>query len=121
MEARSILLIVMLVTGTVPAPLAAPGAVSFDAESISVQTTDPVAAGRSLFSTACSRCHGADGVGGGTGGVVPPLKNYDGGLEKFMRIVMTGRKNTAMAGFKGILTEDEALAIYKYLTSFARQ
>ena len=34
---------------------------------------------------------------------------------------MNGRKNTAMAGFKGVLTEDEALTIYKYLTSFSRQ
>jgi polar amino acid transport system substrate-binding protein len=84
------------------------------------QSRDPLDVGRSLFSTACSRCHGADGVGGGTGGAVPKLRNYDGGWDKFYRIVWTGRKNTAMAAFKGILTADEVRTIYEYLTS-ARQ
>lgn len=45
------------------------------------------------------------------------MKNYAGGLDRFIRIAMTGRKNTAMVGFKGVITADEALAIYKYLTS----
>lgn len=78
---------------------------------------DPIEAGRSLFSTACSRCHGAEGVGGGTGGSLPKLKNYDGGWDKFYRIVWTGRKNTAMAAFNAILTADEIRSIYEYLTS----
>jgi ABC-type amino acid transport substrate-binding protein len=82
---------------------------------------DPIDAGRSLFSTACSRCHGADGVGGGTGGAVPKLRNYDGGWDKFYRIVWNGRKNTAMAGFKGILTPDEVHHIFDYLTSIKTQ
>jgi polar amino acid transport system substrate-binding protein len=79
------------------------------------QDKDPVDSGRALFSTACSRCHGADGAGGGTGGAVPKLKSYDGGYDKFYRIVWNGRKNTAMAGFKGILTPDEVLHIYQFL------
>ena len=85
------------------------------------QARDPVEMGRTLFSTACSRCHGAEGVGGGTGGAIPPIRNYDGGQDKFMRVLMNGRKNTAMAGFKGILTDAEGLAIYQYLISRARQ
>ena len=101
--------------------IGSPRAARRDAFFVLAQAKDPVDLGRSLFSTACSRCHGADGVGGGTGGAVPPLKNYDGGLEKFMRILMTGRKNTAMGGFKGILTDDEGLAIYKYLTATPKQ
>jgi len=88
---------------------------------VPAQERDPIDAGRSLFSTACSRCHGADGVGGGTGGAVPKLKNYDGGWDKFYRIVWTGRKNTAMAAFKGILTVDEVRHIYEYLTSIKQQ
>jgi mono/diheme cytochrome c family protein len=82
---------------------------------------DPVDAGRSLFSTACSRCHGADGVGGGTGGAVPKLRNYEGGWDKFYRVVWNGRKNTAMAAFKGILTPDEVHHIFDYLTSIKTQ
>ena len=85
------------------------------------QDRDPVENGRSLFSTACSRCHGADGVGGGTGGAVPKLRNYDGGWDKFYRIVWNGRKNTPMAAFKGILTADEVHHIYDYLTSIKTQ
>jgi polar amino acid transport system substrate-binding protein len=81
------------------------------------QEKDPIENGRTLFSTACSRCHGADGVGGGTGGSMPRLKNYDGGWDKFYRIVWVGRKNTPMAGFKGILTPDEVRHIYEYLTA----
>ena len=85
------------------------------------QDRDPIDNGRSLFSTACSRCHGADGVGGGTGGAVPKLKNYDGGWDKFYRIVWNGRKNTAMAAFKGILSADEIHHIYDYLTTTKTQ
>jgi mono/diheme cytochrome c family protein len=88
-----------------------------DLDVILAQQKDPVEAGRSLFSTACSRCHGAEGAGGGTGGSLPKLKNYDGGWDKFYRIVWTGRKNTAMAAFNGILTPDEVRNIYEYLTS----
>lgn len=85
------------------------------------QATDLVETGRSLFSTACSRCHGAEGVGGGLGGTVPVIRNYDGGQEKFVRIVRDGRRNTPMAPFKGILTNEEILSIYQFLTSRARQ
>lgn len=85
------------------------------------QARDPVEAGRSLFSTACSRCHGAEGIGGGTGGAIPSIRKYEGGKEKFVRIVLEGRKGTAMAPFKGILTLDETLTIYQYLTSLPHQ
>ena len=86
-----------------------------------VQDKDPRETGRTLFSTACSRCHGAEGVGGGTGGALPRLRNYDAGYDKFYRLVWEGRKNTAMAAFKGILSPDEVRALYEYLTSLPRQ
>jgi hypothetical protein len=57
---------------------------------------------------------------GGTGGNLPVLRGYDGGQEKFVRVVMNGKKNTAMAAFKGILTEQEVLNIYQYLLSLKR-
>ena len=115
----------LLDSGQVAAVLAkygvAPGAPRAASAFVPAQDRDPVDAGRSLFSTACSRCHGADGVGGGTGGAVPKLKNYDGGWDKFYRVVWNGRKNTPMAGFKGILTPDEVHHIYDYLTSLKMQ
>lgn len=85
------------------------------------QAPDPVEAGRSLFSTACSRCHGAEGAGGGLGGTVPVIRSYDGGQEKFVRVVRDGKRNTPMAPFKGILTNEEIVTIYQYLTSRPRQ
>jgi polar amino acid transport system substrate-binding protein len=81
----------------------------------------PSEAGRSLFSTVCSHCHGAEGVGGGVGGVVPAIRHYEGGQEKFLRVVQNGKKGTPMGGFKGILREEEILSIYQYLTSLPRQ
>ena len=78
-------------------------------------------AGRSLFSTACSHCHRAEGIGGGVGGAVPSIRNYEDGQEKFLRIVQNGKKGTPMGAFKSILTEEEILRIYQYLTSLPRQ
>ena len=78
-------------------------------------------AGRSLFSTACSHCHRAEGIGGGVGGGVPAIRHYEGGQEKFLRIVQNGKKGTPMGAFKGILTQEEILSIYQYLTSLPRQ
>ena len=103
--------------GAVPTPRGRPAGDAI----VLAQAKNAVEMGHSLFSTACSRCHGADGVGGGTGGAVPPIKNYDGGWEKFSRIVMSGRKNTAMAGFKGILTEEEVRALFEYLIARPKQ
>ncbi len=88
---------------------------------IPLQARDPTEAGRSLFSTACSRCHGAEGVGGGQGGAIPPIRNYQGGQDRFVRIVQNGRQGTPMAPFRGILTVDEIHSIYRYLTSLPQQ
>lgn len=78
---------------------------------------DPIERGRSLFATMCSRCHGAEGAGGGLGGLVPVIRQYPGGVEKFVRVVREGRRGTPMAPFRGILTDEEILSIYRYLTS----
>ena len=69
----------------------------------------------------CSRCHGAEGIGGGVGGAVPALRNYEGGQEKFLRVVQNGKKGTPRGAFNGILTEEEILSLYQYLTSLPRQ
>jgi ABC-type amino acid transport substrate-binding protein len=82
---------------------------------------DVTTAGQSLFATMCSRCHGAEGASGGTGSTVPVLRNYAGGQEKFLRIVLDGKRDTPMAPFKSILTQEEIFSIYQYLTSLPRQ
>jgi ABC-type amino acid transport substrate-binding protein len=98
-----------------------PGAGSQPGWLIRVQAKDPVEAGRSLFSTICSRCRGGEGVGGGVGGRVPIIRNYQGGQETFVRIVQNGRAGTPMTPFKGLLTMDETLSIFQYLTSLPQQ
>jgi hypothetical protein len=45
------------------------------------------------------------------GGAVPAIRHYEGGQEKFLRIVQNGKKGTPMGRFKGILTEAEILSI----------
>jgi mono/diheme cytochrome c family protein len=107
---------ILLRYGAIPSPPASRRPSPF----VLAQATDPVEAGRSLFSTACSRCHGAEGAGGGLGGAVPVIRNYDGGQEKFIRVVRDGRRNTPMAPFRGILTNEEIVTIYQYLTSRPR-
>jgi polar amino acid transport system substrate-binding protein len=88
---------------------------------VPVSAPAPSEAGRSLFSTACSHCHRTEGIGGGMGGGVPAIRNYEGGQEKFLHIVQNGKKGTPMGAFKGILTQEEILSIYQYLTSLPRQ
>jgi mono/diheme cytochrome c family protein len=88
---------------------------------VPVSAPAPSEAGRSLFSTACSHCHRAEGIGGGVGGAVPAIRHYEGGQEKFLRIVQNGKKGTPMGAFKDILTQEEILSIYQYLTSLPRQ
>lgn len=108
---------ILLRYGAVPAPQSRRRPSAF----VLAQAAEPVEAGRSLFSTACSRCHGAEGAGGGLGGSVPVIRNYDGGQEKFVRVVRDGKRNTPMAPFRGILTNEEIVTIYQYLTSRSRQ
>jgi hypothetical protein len=55
------------------------------------------------------------------GGAVPSIWHYEGGQEKFLRVVQNGKKGPPMGAFKGILTEEEILSIYQYLTSLPRQ
>jgi mono/diheme cytochrome c family protein len=108
---------ILLRYGAIPSPQSGRPSSPF----VLAQAPDPIESGPSLFSTACSRCHGAEGVGGGLGGTVPVIRNYDGGEEKFVRVVRDGKRNTPMAPFNGILTNEEIVTIYQYLTSRPRQ
>ena len=95
-----------------PSTPAASGAIN------SVQAKDVVEEGQSVYSRVCSRCHGAGGTGGG---VFPTLRNYARGQERFLQIVQNGKPGTPMAPFKNILTVEEILSVYQYLTSLPPQ
>jgi polar amino acid transport system substrate-binding protein len=100
--------------GIVAAPPAPPTAAAVT----TAQAKDPIEEGRSVYSTVCSRCHGAGGTGGG---MFPTLRHYERGQERFLQIVQNGRPGTAMAPFKSILTMEEMLSVYQYLTSLPPQ
>src|SRR5919201_3547141 len=97
--------------------IAKPRSLPASGAATAAQAQDPNAAGHSIYATTCSRCHGAEGSGGGLGGTVPTIRNYEGGQEKFLRTVENGKSGTPMAPFKGILTREEILEVYQYLTS----
>ena len=107
--------------GAIAKPRARPASETVTAAPTSTPAKDPLAAGHSIYATTCSRCHGAEGSGGGLGGTVPTIRNYEGGQEKFLRTVENGKSGTPMAPFKGILTREEILEVYQYLTSLPPQ
>jgi hypothetical protein len=49
------------------------------------------------------------------------MRHYEGGQERFLRVVQNGKKGTPRGAFNGILTEEEILSLYQYLTSLPRQ
>jgi mono/diheme cytochrome c family protein len=107
--------------GAIAKPRTRPASETVTAAPASAPAKDPIAAGHSIYATTCSRCHVAEGSGGGPGGTVPTIRNYEGGQEKFLRTVENGKPGTAMAPFKAILTREEILVVYQYLTSLPRQ
>jgi ABC-type amino acid transport substrate-binding protein len=94
--------------------IAAPPAPPAAGPVTTAQAKDPIEEGRSIFSTVCSRCHGAGGTGGG---MFPTLRHYARGQERFLQIVQNGKPGTPMVPFKNILTMEEILSVYQYLTS----
>jgi mono/diheme cytochrome c family protein len=79
----------------------------FEAESSLIVLLPPEVMGKAAFESNCAPCHGDDGAGG----IGPNLlgssfiqSRTDGELAEF---ILSGRRNTAMDGFEGILGEAE--------------
>jgi hypothetical protein len=49
------------------------------------------------------------------------MRHYEGSQERFLRVVQNAKKGTPMGAFNDILTEEEILSLYQYLTSLPRQ
>jgi polar amino acid transport system substrate-binding protein len=97
---------------------AEPPAASSAGAATTVQANEATEKGRSVYATVCSRCHGAEGSGGG---MFPTLRNYARGWDRFLQTVQNGRPGTPMAPFKNILKEEEIRSVYQYLTSLPPQ
>jgi mono/diheme cytochrome c family protein len=78
---------------------------------------DPVK-GKEIFSERCAVCHGAEGQGG-VGKVLKPNEFIQGQKNSdLIAFILTGRTGTAMAGFKGRLTEDEVADVVTFLRTW---
>ncbi|HZD40597.1 MAG TPA: c-type cytochrome [Terriglobales bacterium] len=85
-------------------------------------------AGQALYRTYCAGCHGVSGNGGGTVGhlLSPEPRDFTDGAwmskqtENYLFAVITvGKPNTAMPGFKDILTPMERALALRYVETFA--
>lgn len=85
-------------------------------------------AGQALYGTYCSGCHGVYGNGGGTVGhlLSPEPRDFTDGAwmskqtENYLfAVVKVGKPNTAMPGFKDILTPAERALVLRYVETFA--
>ena len=85
-------------------------------------------AGQALHDNYCAGCHGVSGNGGGTVGhlLAPEPRDFTDGAwmskqtENYLFAVITeGKPNTAMPGFKDILTPTERAKVLRYIEYFA--
>jgi cytochrome c len=68
----------------------------------------------------CARCHGDDAVGG----LMAPDVRHSlgrGALDEqsFLTVVLEGRREKGMPGFKGVLSDEQAAAIVAYVAARA--
>jgi DMSO reductase family type II enzyme heme b subunit len=92
--------------------------------------------GKIIYEKRCVWCHGVDGDGEGPAAkfLNPPPRNFEDGQYKFkttnfedmvpndedlFRMVRDGMPNTAMPGWKGLLTDQEMWDVIEYVKTFA--
>jgi len=84
--------------------------------------------GRALYGANCVGCHGEWGNGGGPVGqlLVPEPRNFTDSFwmskqsETYLfSVISDGKPNTAMAGFKDLLTKRERALVMRYVEYFA--
>jgi mono/diheme cytochrome c family protein len=79
---------------------------------------DP-AVGQPLYAEKCAPCHGQKGEGG-VGKALNPSEFVEGQTNAdLVKFILTGRPGTAMAGFKGRLTEAEIADIVAFLREWS--
>jgi mono/diheme cytochrome c family protein len=85
------------------------------------------AAGKAVYDQSCAGCHGATGKGDGEAGKAlnpPPSDMTDAFHARYysdagrVHVVRKGSPGTSMAGFEGALSEEQILAVYKYVAGF---
>jgi quinohemoprotein ethanol dehydrogenase len=81
---------------------------------------DAIAQGAAIYGDRCGNCHGFNTISGGT---VPDLRYMSADTHAaFKGIVFGGtRMANGMASFKGVITEEQADAVYAYIVSRAHE
>jgi mono/diheme cytochrome c family protein len=83
--------------------------------------------GQATYELRCAPCHGSEGRGDGpvASGLTPPPRNFhdaefwkDRTPENLRGTVKQGRPGTLMAGFAGVLTDQEIDDVIAYVQSF---
>lgn len=70
--------------------------------------------GRRLYKQACYKCHGENGVSGGT---IPDLRHYKGDHYEMFATIQSGRVEKGMPAWNDYLTADEIKKIIVYVKS----
>ncbi len=97
------------------------GVAAFAASAQPVQAQQKSAAheGWRQYMVHCARCHGDDAM---SGPMAPDLRtSVSRGMDQqaFHTVVMEGRRERGMPGFKGVLTDEQAALIYRYVAARA--
>ena len=79
------------------------------------ETTELMALGEKVYVTSCATCHQLDGTG--VDGAFPSIRGSEvatGGLQAHLKLVMDGRRGTAMRAFGSQLSDVELAAVVTY-------
>jgi thiol-disulfide isomerase/thioredoxin len=94
------------------------------------RATNLAAMGVLVYQVHCTRCHGAEGRGDGLDAAVlkPPPRDFAGSkwrtdrsLDSIRRVTAEGIPETAMIGFKRVLSNTEIEAVSSHVGAFASQ
>jgi cytochrome c len=87
---------------------------------LAAQERSTVEEGWRQYMVHCARCHGDDAVGGI---MAPDLRRSAarGAVDQqtFREVVLEGRRDKGMPGFKGVLTDAQVSALYAYIEARA--
>ncbi len=87
---------------------------------ISRLMTKSVDTGRKLYKQACYKCHGPNGVSGGT---IPDLRKYAAKADHYemFMVIQAGRLDLGMPAWNDYLTEDEIKKIIVYVKALHKK
>jgi mono/diheme cytochrome c family protein len=90
------------------------------AERVAAQQQSAIQEGWRQYMVHCARCHGDDAIGGVMAPDVRASVAHGAVDERsFHTVVVQGRREKGMPGFKGVLTDEQVAAIYAYVAARA--